>query len=202
MKITKLEVQKKNKDRVNLYLDDEFYCGLSLEAVVKYALKVGQELEIQKLEFLQNDSEREIAQNKAMSYISKYQKTEKELRDYLIKKGFDEEIVLKVIKKLKEYNLVDDMSYAKNYIKSKSKKSGRRKLSFELKKRGIADDMVEENIEEYSNDSENILPLCEKYLKNKPRDYKTKQKAYRFLASRGFIGEDIMRALNMFFKEE
>ncbi len=202
MKITKLEVQKKNKDRVNLYLDDEFYCGLSLEAVVKYALKVGQELEIQKLEFLQNDSEREIAQNKAMAYISKYQKTEKELRDYLIKKGFDEEIVLKVIKKLKEYNLVDDMSYAKNYIKSKSKKSGRRKLSFELKKRGIADDMVEENIEEYSNDSENILPLCEKYLKNKPRDYKTKQKAYRFLASRGFIGEDIMRALNMFFKEE
>lgn len=202
MKITKLEVQKKNKDRVNLYLDDEFYCGLSLEAVVKYALKVGQELEIQKLEFLQNDSEREIAQNKAMSYISKYQKTEKELRDYIIKKGFDEEIVLKVIKKLKEYNLVDDMSYAKNYIKSKSKKSGRRKLSFELKKRGIADDMVEENIEEYSNDSENILPLCEKYLKNKPRDYKTKQKAYRFLASRGFIGEDIMRALNMFFKEE
>lgn len=202
MKITKLEVQKKNKDRVNLYLDDEFYCGLSLEAVVKYALKVGQELEIHKLEFLQNDSEREIAQNKAMAYISKYQKTEKELRDYLIKKGFDEEIVLKVIKKLKEYNLVDDMSYAKNYIKSKSKKSGRRKLSFELKKRGIADDMVEENIEEYSNDSENILPLCEKYLKNKPRDYKTKQKAYRFLASRGFIGEDIMRALNMFFKEE
>ena len=202
MKITKLEVQKRNKDRVNLYLDDEFYCGLSLEAVVKYALKVGQELEIQKLEFLQNDSEREIAQNKAMAYISKYQKTEKELRDYLIKKGFDEEIVLKVIKKLKEYNLVDDMSYAKNYIKSKSKKSGRRKLSFELKKRGIADDMVEENIEEYSNDSENILPLCEKYLKNKPRDYKTKQKAYRFLASRGFIGEDIMRALNMFFKEE
>ena len=202
MKITKLEVQKKNKDRVNLYLDDEFYCGLSLEAVVKYALKVGQELEIQKLEFLQNDSEREIAQNKAMAYISKYQKTEKELRDYLIKKGFDEEIVLKVIKKLKEYNLVDDMSYAKNYIKSKSKKSGRRKLSFELKKRGIADDMVEENIEEYSNDSENILPLCEKYLKNKPREYKTKQKAYRFLASRGFIGEDIMRALNNFFKEE
>ena len=202
MKITKLEVQKKNKDRVNLYLDDEFYCGLSLEAVVKYALKVGQELEIQKLEFLQNDSEREIAQNKAMAYISKYQKTEKELRDYLIKKGFDEEIVLKVIKKLKEYNLVDDMSYAKNHIKSKSKKSGRRKLSFELKKRGIADDMVEENIEEYSNDSENILPLCENYLKNKPRDYKTKQKAYRFLASRGFIGEDIMRALNMFFKEE
>ena len=75
MKITKLEVQKRNKDRVNLYLDDEFYCGLSLEAVVKYALKVGQELEIQKLEFLQNDSEREIAQNKAMAYISKYQKS-------------------------------------------------------------------------------------------------------------------------------
>ena len=94
MKITKLEVQKKNKNRVNLYLNEEFYCGLSLEAVVKYNLKVGQDIEEQKLEFLQTDSEREIAQNKAISYISKYQKTEKELKDYLIKKGFDEGIVL------------------------------------------------------------------------------------------------------------
>lgn len=202
MKITKLEVQKKNKNRVNLYLDEEFYCGLSLEAVVKYNLKVGQEIEEQKLEFLQTDSEREIAQNKAISYISKYQKTEKELKDYLIKKGFDEEIVLEVIKKLKEYSFVDDDIYAKNFIKSKSKKSGKRKLSFELKKRGIDENLINENIKEYADDSETILPLCEKYLKNKPRDYKTKQKAYRFLSSRGFVSEDIISALNKFFKEE
>lgn len=202
MKITKLEVQKKNKNRVNLYLNEEFYCGLSLEAVVKYNLKVGQEIEEQKLEFLQTDSEREIAQNKAISYISKYQKTEKELKDYLIKKGFDEEIVLEVIKKLKEYSFVDDDIYAKNFIKSKSKKSGKRKLFFELKKRGIDENLINENIEEYADDSESILPLCEKYLKNKPRDYKTKQKTYRFLSSRGFVSEDIIRVLNKFFKEE
>lgn len=202
MKITKLEVQKKNKNRVNLYLDEEFSCGLSLEAVVKYNLKVGQEIEKQKLEFLQTDSEREIAQNKAISYISKYQKTEKELKDYLIKKGFDEEIVLEVIKKLKEYSFVDDDIYAKNFIKSKSKKSGKRKLSFELKKRGIDENLINENLEEYADDSETILPLCEKYLKNKPRDYKTKQKAYRFLSSRGFVSEDIISALNKYFKEE
>ena len=202
MKITKLEVQKKNKNRVNLYLNEEFYCGLSLEAVVKYNLKVGQEIEEQKLEFLQTDSEKEIAQNKAISYISKYQKTEKELKDYLIKKGFDEEIVFEVIKKLKEYSFVDDDIYAKNFIKSKSKRSGKRKLSFELKKRGIDENLINENIKEYADDSETILPLCEKYLKNKPRDYKTKQKAYRFLSSRGFVSEDIIRALNKYFKEE
>lgn len=202
MKITKLEVQKKNKNRVNLYLNEEFYCGLALEAVVKYNLKVGQEIEEQKLEFLQTDSEKEIAQNKAISYISKYQKTEKELKDYLIKKGFDEEIVLEVIKKLKEYSFVDDDIYAKNFIKSKSKRSGKRKLSFELKKRGIDENLINENIKEYADDSETILPLCEKYLKNKPRDYKTKQKAYRFLSSRGFVSEDIIGALNKYFKEE
>ena len=202
MKITKLEVQKKNKNRVNLYLNEKFYCGLSLEAVVKYNLKVGQEIDEQKLEFLQTDSEKEIAQNKAISYISKYQKTEKELKDYLIKKGFDEEIVLEVIKKLKEYSFVDDDIYAKNFIKSKSKRSGKRKLSFELKKRGIDENLINENIKEYADDSETILPLCEKYLKNKPRDYKTKQKAYRFLSSRGFVSEDIIRTLNKYFKEE
>ncbi len=202
MEITKIEIQKKNKNRVNLYLDNEFNCGLSLEVVVKYGLKEGKEINQELLDFLCNSSEKEVAMNKAISYIARYQKTEKEIKEYLFKKGFGDEISQDVIKKLKEYNFIDDDLYAQNYIKYKTKSVGKRKLAYELRKKGIKENLIDNNIDIYSQDSDSVLLVAEKYLRKKPRDIKTKQKAYRYLLSRGFMSEDIIRALNSMFKEE
>lgn len=202
MKITKIEVQKKNKNRVNLYLDNAFNCGLSLEVVVKYGLKEGKELNQELLDFLCDSSEKEVAMNKAISYIARYQKTEKEIQEYLLKKGFEDEIIQEVIKKLKEYNFIDDDLFAQNYIKYKTRSVGKRKLAYELRKKGIKETLIDNNIDIYSQDSDNVLLVAEKYLRNKPRDIKTKQKTYRYLLSRGFVSEDIIRALNTMFKEE
>jgi regulatory protein len=44
MKITKIEIQKNNKNRVNLFVDDNFFCGLSLETIVKNHIKENQEI--------------------------------------------------------------------------------------------------------------------------------------------------------------
>ena len=103
MKITKIEIQKKNKNRVNLYLDDEFYCGLSLETIMKNHLKEGFEINENQIEYLKTETEREVALSKAVSYISKCQKTKKEVLKYLTSKGFDEIICGQVIEKLEEY---------------------------------------------------------------------------------------------------
>ena len=40
--ITAIEAQKRNKDKVNLYLDGEFACSLTAESVVRARLKIGQ----------------------------------------------------------------------------------------------------------------------------------------------------------------
>ena len=47
--ITAIEAQKRNKDKVNLYLDGEFACSLTAESVVRARLKIGQELSEEKL---------------------------------------------------------------------------------------------------------------------------------------------------------
>ncbi|MBQ3214455.1 MAG: regulatory protein RecX [Clostridia bacterium] len=199
MKITKIEIQKKNKNRVNLYLDEEFFCGLSLETVLKNHLKEGIEVEEDKIKFLVFETEKEMALSKAVGYISKCQKTKKEVYKYLIQKGYDEEIINYVISKLEEYNFVDDTLYAKNYIKFKNKNSGSRKIEMELKQKGINEEVAKESLEKYSNDREFVLMVATKYMKNKEKDLKNKQKAYRHLASRGFISEDIIFALNQIF---
>lgn len=38
-KITKIEVQKKNKERFNLYLDEEFEMGIDMDTYVHFNLK-------------------------------------------------------------------------------------------------------------------------------------------------------------------
>lgn len=47
--ITAIEAQKRNKDKVNLYLDGEFACSLTAESVVRARLKIGQELSEERL---------------------------------------------------------------------------------------------------------------------------------------------------------
>lgn len=199
MVITKIEIQKKNKNRVNLYIDEEFYCGLSLETIMKNHLKEGQSINESSLEYLICETEKEMALNKAVSYISKCQKTKQEIFKYLLQKGFDEQIINIVIEKLQEYNYVNDELYAKNYIKFKNKNNGSRKIEMELKQKGVAENIAKECLEQYSCDRESVLPVALKYMKNKEKDLKTKQKAYRHLASRGFQSEDILFALNQIF---
>ena len=70
-KITSLSVQKNNKNRVNVFINEEFYTGLSLESVYKYSLKVGQEIDKEKIEQIIVENEKSTALSKAVSYISK-----------------------------------------------------------------------------------------------------------------------------------
>ena len=46
--ITKIEIQKNNENRCNIYLDDNFYSGVESIIVFKYRLKVGMEIDKQR----------------------------------------------------------------------------------------------------------------------------------------------------------
>lgn len=202
MKITNIEIQKKNKNRVNLYIDDKFECGLSLETIMKNHLKVGQELGEKELNFYKNDSEKEVALNKALGYIAKYQKSERELKKYLKDKEFEQDVVEYVAEKLKSYGFVDDKVFATNFVKSKTNNQGKRKIASILKQKGVNETLVDEVLDEFACDSEKIDAVAKKYLKNKPLDIKTKQRAYRYLSSRGYESGDILPCLNRIFKGE
>ncbi|NCB48405.1 MAG: hypothetical protein EOM55_02095 [Clostridia bacterium] len=199
MIITKIEIQKKDKNRVSIFADGEFICGLSLETIMKNYIKENQEISEKMLEYFKNESEISVAMAKAGNYLSKVQKTEKEVRDYLLKKGFELNICQKVLEKLKEYKYVDDSVYAKNFVKFKSKLCGGKKIAFEMRQKGICEKIVNENIENIQDELSTINKLLEKYLKNKQFDEKMKQKSYRFLISKGFKNDDILQSLKKYF---
>ena len=41
MEISKFDSQKRNSNRVNMYIDGSFFCGISLDVLTKFNLYVG-----------------------------------------------------------------------------------------------------------------------------------------------------------------
>ena len=202
MVITKLEIQKNNKEKFNLYLDGEFYSGIYIDACIKYGLKVGLDLSQEELDKIIFDSNKTIALTKTANYVNTALKTEKQVKEYIAKKGFDKSISEYVIEKLKEYKYIDDEAYAKAYISTYQNKFGAMKLKANLSEKGVKKEIVENLLKDVEIDEDILYNLSVKYMKNKESTYENQVKLMRFLASRGFSYDDINSIIDRLKKEE
>lgn len=202
-KITDLTVQIKNKKRCNLFLDGEFFRAVSLETVLKQRLKVGMEIDQKSLAQTIFEDDKTEALSKAADYISKNLKTQKQVKEYLLKKGYSEEIIWHCIDKLKEYGYINDEEYSKRYIESVSKNQGRRLVEYKLMMKGVKkEDIGLAYSQTELNANENAKTVAEKYLRNKETSKENLAKAYRYLISRGFSYEEANFALASFKENE
>ncbi|MBR6736879.1 MAG: RecX family transcriptional regulator [Clostridia bacterium] len=195
--ITDIIQQKNNAKRVSIYLNGAYYCGLDLLTTVKYRLKVGSQITEEELINIQYEAEYRSALDSALTLVSKAYKTEKQVKDKLLKKGYLEEIVLKVIQKLKEYGYVNDEDYAKRYVNSVSGK-GKKLIKLELIKKGVTGDALESAVSSIEGQLESAKQVAEKYLKNKEINRQNLLKCYKYLLSKGFSYDDAKSVVNAF----
>ena len=197
-KITDIKEQVKNKKRVSIYLDGEYYCGLDLVTAVKNRLKVGQFIEEATLVQIQYDSEMQACFDRALTFISSSVKTEKQIKDKLKKLGYLEEIVDSAVEKLKGYGYVDDGDYAKRFASTYKGVKGKKLIKLELMKKGVSDVDAENAVSEIESQQETVDYLAEKYLKNKEKDKKNILKCYKYLLSKGFDYDEAKRAVEKY----
>lgn len=191
--ITSIEPQVKDKRRCSIFIDGRFYCGMKLEVAIKNRLKVGQSIDKAELDRLQLETEKSEAMDKAMTHLSASLKTESQMRSFLSKKGYVGAVVDYVVDKLKDYGYLGDNAYCKSYLEGVSGKS-KRAMQAELIKRGIDKSVVEEELEDYADDEEEIFVLLEKYLRGKQRTKENIYKGCRYLISRGYDYDKVKAA--------
>ena len=114
--ITKIEVQKNNKERANVYIDDEFFAGMNIELIMKYGLKKGVDVNDELINEIILEELKTEAFNKAINYIGSALKSKKQLKDYLKKKDYPIEVMEFVIDKLCEYKYLDDYNFANSFV--------------------------------------------------------------------------------------
>ena len=195
-KITKIEIQKRNKERVNLFLDDEYAFSLSTELVYKEALKVNEEVDSKKLGVLAEREGLIRCKDSALRIIERSYKTEKEVRDKLSTKGYEDNAINKSIEFLKEYDFINDIKYTKAYIKDKLNSTGSNKIKYTLIQKGISKELIEEELSNLNEENEKQVAIDlakKKFLIIKKREtdnYKISGKLYRYLISKGY-GYDV-----------
>ena len=191
--ITSIEPQVKDKTRCSVFVDGRFYCGIKLEVAVKFRLKAGMEISKSELDKIQLETEKAQAVDKALTHISVSPKTEKQMRDFLAKKGYVEAVADYVMERMHYYGYVDDKEYCKAYISGVSGKS-KRAIGVELLKRGVNKEIIEEALSGYSDSEEQISALLKKYLRGKQLTKENIYKGCRYLISKGYDYDAVKRA--------
>lgn len=205
--ITKIEVQKRNKDRVNIYLDHEYAFAISMELVYKEGLSAKMEIDASRLRDIADKEGYLKCKNAALRIIERSYKTEKEVRDKLREKEYTDSQIEKSIEFLKEYNFINDDSYARAYINDKLASRGRQKIKYDLIKKGIDRQIIDEKLSCIDSDDERntAMILAEKKYrsisKGETDAYKLSGKLYRFLLSKGYnydlvkdVVKDVMKS--------
>jgi len=142
--ITALEVQKHNKERVNVYLDDEFAFGLALLEAAQ--LRKGQQLTDEQIESLKSRDSIEQAYESAVRFLAHRPRSIAEIRRNLKEKEIAPPIIDEVIERLEGRGYVDDLSFARYWVSNRQqfKPRGSRALRFELREKGIPDPIINE----------------------------------------------------------
>ena len=134
-----------------------------------------------------------IIYNKALDIISRREHSEKEVRDKLLIKFDERNVVESVIEKLKQNSLIEDSRYAEMYTRARKRKGfGPKRIGYELNSRGVNESLSSTAIEEeggWIEAAENVFN--KKFKDGISQDFKTKLKQKSFLQNRGFSFKEI-----------
>jgi regulatory protein len=186
-KITALTAQKRNRQRVNVYLDGEFAFGLT--RIVAAWLFVGQEISDEKIAELQAEDEREMAYQKALKLLEYRPRSEREIRQNLQTNQVPEAVQDAVLERLRRAALLDDSRFANAWVQNRSemRPRSRRALSYELRQRGIADEFIQDATRDLNEEELAYQAAVQQARKLRNLEWQDfRQKMYGFLARRGF----------------
>ncbi len=207
MRITALEPQVNNPERINLYVDGRFLLGVNAAIVLQMGLRLQQELSPDQLEQLQSEEAEQRAVDRALNYLSYRPRSREEVRRYLRRKETTPEIIETALARLDRLDFVNDRTFSGFWIESREQFSprGARALKNELRMKGVERDIVDEMVND-EQDEERALRAGRKKamaLANAPNiDYATfRNRLGSFLQRRGFGYQITTRTVRALWKE-
>jgi len=189
-KITALQVQKRNKERVNVFLDDDYAFSIALVEAAK--LRKGQELTEKDIHSLKSEDDVNRAVDSAARFLANRPRSEVEIRRNLTKKSFDPEVVEAAVSRLSQMGYVDDTAFAQYWIENRDtfKPRGPMALRYELRQKGVADRVIDSVLETVDVFDAAMRAASGRANRFKGLDRRSfEQKVGSFLQRRGFTFE-------------
>ena len=201
-KITALMAQKRNPNRVNIYLDGEY--AFSLARIVAAWLKAGQELDEEKIKRLQAEDAHERAVQQALLFLSYRSRSESEIRQNLRKHEIPEDVIDQTLQRLRQDGLANDDQFAQAWVENRStfRPRSRRMMAMELRQKGLADEAVSSALEEVDDEALAYEAAQKRAPRLKDLEWADfRKKLSEFLARRGFSYSVITSVVTRIWKE-
>ncbi len=124
-----------------------------------------------------------------------------EIEDRLVQKGFSPDVIQETLSYFINARVLDDVLFAKVWIQSRLRKPyGAIRIKHELKLKGISDEIIQSEMGEVSDQfsSEEMIEHLLKKMKTRYKNVepqKRKERAYGYLARRGFNTSTVMKVI-------
>lgn len=207
MRITALQIQANNRDRINIFVDHQFLLGVSTIVVLQMGLRVGQDLSPDQLEQLRHEEALQQATNRALNYLSFRPRSREEVRRYLRKKETPSELIDTVMQRLDDLGLINDQSFTEFWIESRERShpKGAQALKNELRMKGVKRELVDELVNDEQDEKHALRAGRKKavlLVRQSEMDFKTfRARLGPFLQRRGFSYEVCTRVVRALWKE-
>ena len=206
--ITDIQVQKNHPSRLSIFLDGNFYCGVSEEVAIKHQLKKGMNVDENELKELLHDEELSNAKKYVYTILARRMYSTNEIRKKLKEQGYTDEIIDNVISMMEGYGYLNDKTFAEEWIQSRrlNNPKGKIVLKRELTQKGIEGDIIEEAFNQSfdeSQQSEIALDMARRksrsYINDDPISARRKLQGY--LIRRGFDFETVRNVVDKVLSE-
>lgn len=196
MKITKISPAIKTEGRYNIYVDDKYSFSLDEVQLASLNLKKNDEIDAEQLDQLKSESDFGKNYVRALDLISRRPRSQREIRDYAFRKQWTKSNTERVIERLLERGYLDDAKFAEIFVRSRAnlRNYSTKRMKLELRKRGVASDIVDQVLTDSENFDENAA--LKNLIAKKRNRYDNEQKLIAYLARQGFSYDKIKSALS------
>ncbi len=188
--ITALQIQKRNKERVNVFLEGEF--AFAVTVLVAATLRKGQHLDDAEITRLKHHDVLDKAYNHGLRFLGFRARSRREMEQYLRGKGYEPEVIDYTVNRLTGEGYVDDEAFARYWLENREsfRPRSQQYLRHELRQKGISPDIIDTLLTEV-DETESAWRAAESKLSRwrglPEEDFK--KKMIGFLNRRGFSYE-------------
>ncbi|HKK45382.1 MAG TPA: RecX family transcriptional regulator [Balneolaceae bacterium] len=206
--ITSISIQKNNKERYSIFVDEAFLMGIAEQTLLEFNLTKGVEITPKLFRKLQREEGRFAVKSYLIKLLGRRDHARKELLTKAIRKEYPKEVIDDVLNELEQKGYINDAGFAEKFASDKSRlnKWGPHKIKAHLFKKGIPKSVAEESIRkafEEENLEETFLNLVLKHKRRFLREedeYKRRKKIFDHLARKGYRSSDIYKHLDTLMK--
>jgi regulatory protein len=182
---------RERRGKARVFVDGEYWAELDAGVAIECGLRAGAAFSWEELGRARVAGERPVAMGRALNLLGYRARSEAEIRERLGRYGYAAETIEAVVGRLEELGYVDDAEFARLKAREKARRYGPRRVSVELRKSGVGEELAREVVEEeFAGRSEvgEARSAAARRYNGRGSDAEARR-VYGFLVRRGYSAE-------------